>query len=393
MDCFNCGEKLNKSDIFCIKCGTPVLTEDDIMTIPVSNYASTAQRTGPLPTVEVAPETDTMRYENGSAAKIKKSKIKPPKIKKPGTKKPGRKKQISEHVDNEPLADALPIDEHAQGELSVEKHQKSNYSRAIVITSTIIVCFALIGVGLYFLIRTAPEPETGAEFMVSAPVAENAAEQPDSARDTIRLPEFTVTGITIITDGHIQTTFHTTIDGTVDLQAQIEPAELEEDIIWYSSDPDVLEVVQIDGRGTQAQITGRTWGVADIIVSAGGFEAVFPVSVDDYPMHLQLESAIENGSLPIWITMTWTDGENAGKETFLERDEDTQVWRIAGATGLGEVKPVFSKDSVAFMISLPDESKVFYLFAVGTGQYKEPGSLDVENFDWEFSTYQPEPEG
>ena len=250
MDCFNCGEKLNKSDIFCIKCGTPVLTEDDIMTIPVSNYASTAQRTGPLPTIETTPETDTMRYENAAAAKLKQSKRK-----RPGFKKPGRKKPEAGHMTNEHAADAEPKPEHAPGELPEGEHKKKNYTRAIVIISTIIVCFALIGVGLYYLVRPPQAQEAETEPSISAPESENVTEQTDPEREVIPLPEFTVTGITIITDGHIQTAFHTTIDGTVDLQAQIEPAGLEEDIIWYSSDPEVLEVVQINGRGTQAQIT------------------------------------------------------------------------------------------------------------------------------------------
>ena len=34
MTCSHCGAKLNKKDILCLRCGTPVLTEDDITLMP-----------------------------------------------------------------------------------------------------------------------------------------------------------------------------------------------------------------------------------------------------------------------------------------------------------------------------------------------------------------------
>jgi len=34
MYCLHCGANLNKKDILCLRCGTPVLTEDDITLMP-----------------------------------------------------------------------------------------------------------------------------------------------------------------------------------------------------------------------------------------------------------------------------------------------------------------------------------------------------------------------
>lgn len=382
MKCFHCGENLNKSDIFCIKCTTPVLTEDDAALV---NYSKA------LPNVEhdAGQYSDTMQFISETPPDSKQSQNTQPKNTQPKITQQGRAQTEKDKIKSAP--------------------PKKGKSRTFVIVTTIAVCIALIGIGLFFLVwfpqlqqdgRTPAISDNGTDDGTDAETDNGTDLNADLNADLSQagpgtdteLPSQEITAINIFSGGRVQTQFHAMVNETITLSARIVPEGVDADITWTSSDPEVLEVVQVDARGLEARITGLTVGVADIIVSAGGFEHYYVVFVDNFPMHLQLESAIESDGTPILLTILWSSGPYADENTYLERDGDSQAWTMSGAYRTGEINPIFDWDDNALTITIPTSSRMFFLFA-DSGNFKYPDGTDRDDFFWWFTTIQIEPEG
>jgi len=60
---------------------------------------------------------------------------------------------------------------------------------------------------------------------------------------------------------------------TLDFSVRIEPIDVEEEIIWTSSNPAVFEVVPLNTEHTQVRVTPQGRGTAVLTVSVGGVEA------------------------------------------------------------------------------------------------------------------------
>jgi len=185
------------------------------------------------------------------------------------------------------------------------------------------------------------------------------------------------------------------VDEVVTLHAQILPEGVDANVTWTSSDPDILDILSFSHNGLEAAINGKFPGVADIIMTAGDFEMTYAVFVDDLPLHIQLENAINNRNEDIWLTITWTSGEHneSGLKTLFERDSETREWIMEGAYSRSEPEPIFSNTNNAFTIGFADTPRVFYFFADSTGHYRNPDGTDDEDFIWEFMTTLIEPEG
>ena len=67
MYCIHCGGQMSKSDIFCSRCKTPVLTEDDIASLP---HTAAVILTIPETHVDNAPGSGTARYTETSSNPI-----------------------------------------------------------------------------------------------------------------------------------------------------------------------------------------------------------------------------------------------------------------------------------------------------------------------------------
>lgn len=370
MRCFHCGESLSKSDIFCIRCKTPVLTEDDAALV---NYNIA------LPNLENNTEqySDTMHFIGETPTDS----------------------EQSQTIQSQVIRQGRGQAEEKQIELAPPKKGKS---QAFVIIVTIAVCIALVGIGLFFLVWFPQLQQDGRAPIVSDNGTDNGSGNGSDANadsnqagpgTDSEFPAQTVTAINILSGGRVQTEFHAMVDETITLSARIVPEGVDANIVWISSDPDVLEVVQVDARGLEARVTGLAAGVADIVVSAGDFEYNYIVFVDDLPMHLQLESAIESADTSIWLTIFWSTGPHSDEDTTFERDGDSHVWTMGGASGTGEVTPIFGRDENAITITLPTSSRIYFLFADSTGNFKYPDGTDSDDFFWWFMTTQIEPEG
>jgi len=350
-----------------------VLTEDDIMTLPNPNYANTAQRNGNTQPADIKQKTDTMRFANGSSIE---------------NKQPG-----VEHLNSEHPTGILPEDEHEIDELPAGGHPGRNISRAAVIVITIIACFALIGTGMYFFIRSPGSQKESMEPVISEAGTKEDTDQSDNERNLILPSSHSITTINILSDGRIQTEFHTMVNETVLLRARIVPEGIDVDIVWTSSDPEVLDVISLDQKGHEAHITGKAAGVADIILTAGSFEVSYPVFIDNNPMDLQLETAIADSDTPIWLTISWTSGQLTGQDTVFERAPEDQAWTMESITLRGEVEPAFGRENNIFTISFPDEERMYYLFSDGLGHLSKPDGTEKDEFTWGFKTTLIEAEG
>ena len=378
MDCLHCGAHLDKLDILCLRCGTPVLTEDDISLMP--NAATTRfineahSNTGSLENDFSLHGSDTLHADHSKLIVTAEPKI---------TTQPG--------VYTRPGVSTQQADDYQDEDQLYEVQPRVSNLKAVLIT--IAIAFTVIaGIFLFIILRPSDAQRDGADPSLSAPGAD------DSTGAGITVGSQSATMIYIFRDGMVQTDFHTMVGETVLLSARIEPDGVEGNIVWTSSDPLVLEVVQLDQRGLEASITGIAAGVEDLYVRVGNFEVSYTVFIDNLPMHLQLENAIENNNTPIWLTITFNDGSDDGDVISFERDIAGNVWLMEDSTDQIEVDPVFGRDGSALTMGFRGQAgvfstEVFYFFANGSGHMTSPLSGSEEQFSWWFITYMIEPEG
>ncbi|MDR2572671.1 MAG: hypothetical protein LBD23_20585 [Oscillospiraceae bacterium] len=385
MTCFNCGAKLEKSDIFCIRCETPVLTEDDTALLHYAKqqtdddeYGDTANYSDSMPIINVTPNFTSSLSGNIS-----------------GQPSTSRYNESLSHSDSaRSLKPELPEPEQTEP-------VKQKFSFPAIVSITIVVCFAIIGVVMYYLVFSPDTPNDVVD--PDNPVINNNGnngnngsngndEDPQNTPDTTGAHQ-QVSSITITSGGRVQTEFHTRVSETISLSARIEPEGTDADVIWTSSDPDVLEVVATDQGGTEAQITGIIAGVADIIVRAGDIEIDFVVFIDDFPIHAQLEDAILNTNTEIWVVITWTSGPFENQSTIFERSGNVSQWIVDDASERSQVQLSFAMENNVFRIELPTSSRIYYLFADSTGYYRYPDGTDTDYFTWEFMTSQLDAQG
>ena len=364
MNCLHCGAKMEKSDIFCITCGTPVLTDDDITLMPnaeTTKFVNEAQYSGPDPHTDDALYTaivpsETVIFDNRS--------------------------------------------DTGQDELSKEKQQsdlqpQNKNNRGKLIAALSVSLALLLGFGLFFFFRSPDTPHEDADLGISSSDTNGEQDQTDPLNDPHGTVPPDVTAIVLLSEGRAQTEFHTKVNETISLHVMFEPDGATADVTWASSDPAVLQIrLNTESNGLEADIWGITAGVADIIISAGGIEERFVVFVDNLPMHDQLAAVIAENISPIWLTLTWTDGQNAGKDIILERNPDNLTWTLTDAFDIIDVHPDIGSDNNALTIKLFEFEGIFYLFADGTGFIADPrSSVDLQEFRWEFKTTLIEPEG
>jgi len=282
---------------------------------------------------------------------------------------------------------AEPIIEDGYDDYYEESDYKKNNRKAGIATVAIIL-IAVIGLGIFLLLHLRDNEE---DSLVNGN-GENI-EYNEIDVDYLQAMPDGVASIILSYSGRPQMEFHTRVSETITLRAQIIPEGLDYDIHWESSDPEILEIIQLDSSGLEATITGIAAGVADIIVTAGDFEMDFVVYIDDYPIHLQLENAINNEQYGIWITIIWTSGEYNGYEFSFLRDKYNGVWVMHGASGSEEVEPIFNMEHNAFTVGFPDTTRLLYFFADNTGHLSEPDGDHTEDFIWWFFAADTELEG
>jgi hypothetical protein len=306
----------------------------------------------------------------------------------------------TQHVDpvvpiviKKPKDSTQQVNDVQDDEQLYEMQPASSNIKAVLITIGI-ACTVIVGIFLFIILRPTDAQRNGADPSLSAPGAEDGT----GSGSGITAGSQSATMIYIYRDGVVQNDFHTMVGETVLLRARVEPEGVEGDIIWSSSDPLILEVAQLDRRGLEASITGIAAGVEDLYVRIGEYEISYPVFIDNQPMHLQLENAIDNNNTPIWMTITFNSGSNEGDIIRFERDVDRNIWLMEDSTDQIEVDPVFSRDGNALTMRFRGQAgifstEVFYFFANGSGHISSPQSGAEEQLSWWFITFMTEPEG
>jgi len=423
MDCLSCGEKLGKSDIYCISCEAPVLTEDDVSTmlstdsskyIDIVTNAGSEQASDTMPFIEQefskksgvmesggsdseVPDDVTMMYEhqNGDSLNGLSQNEKKPNSMTRIYRKAKSKTKAVERLKGISLKSFSRKDNTQEEDELSEPLPDKKQSRPVVIAGTIVACFALIGVGLFFLLRSPEMPDEHEPIDPEPVIAVSDArpERTEPVYEAVSHVKREVSAIDVSSNGHMLTTFHTLVDDVVLLRAHVFPEDIDAEVTWSSSDTEVLIVIPVDQIGFEAEIRGIAAGIVDIVLSVDDFEVRYEVYVDNYPIHLQLEDAVENTDTEIWLTITWIDGQRTGQEMLFERSGENQYWYMQEPLGVKSIDPVFGIEGNALTIRSPDDNKVFYFFAAGIGQYKNPDGTENEEFIWEFSTTRIEPEG
>jgi len=364
MYCLHCGAELNKKDILCLRCGTPVLTEDDITLMPnavTTRFINEAHNnTGPI-YKDSSASIDLTQHVNASTTSSL------------SQKNSDRQKNDSEYG---------------------EKPDKMK-NRKTAIKTSILMGAVLIGITAFFLYYmlqpTAPRhggadpslpPSSGTESTDG--MESNDGEEQAGSENGIA-ESYEITGINIFRDRVLQTEIHAMVDEVHILDARLVPIEAEGNIKWISSDPDVLEVVLTSPDGSEASITGKAVGVSDLIITAGDIEVRFIVNVGRHLMREHLESALADDDTTIWLTITWSSGPDFQKVILFERDIDNDVWFREDETGRVEADIDFTGEEEALTMMLRGSPNVYSLFANGTGQMEAPDGK-IEVFSWWFTS-------
>ena len=420
MTCFHCGAQLNSNDIFCSKCKTPVLTEDDaalanfnraLQESGLTQFNSAARIAGSLPEPFNSYPEKTTRTPDPLPEPFNSypTSVPRPKTKMRGETRGEAQSEIRDEIrgKSEPPAKADKFADKFADEFSFEfaeesVEEKTGYtgSRLKLILITIFVFLAVLVAAFYFLIihpTGAPIPRPGSTGGIST--GDTGTPQGDASAGSssstggMGTGSSAVSSIKLTDDGREQSEFHVRINETIVLQARLGPEGADAEVTWASGDPEILDVVQTGSGGRDARITGRAAGVVDIIVSAGGIEANYPIFVDDFPLHVQLADAIEYTTTTIWITILWMTGPDADYETLLIRDPDSRQWVMEDFSSGIDVSPVFNFENKSFVIEIPATDMSFYLFNDMTGHSQNSDGTNSEDFIWWFSTIHIEPEG
>ena len=357
MDCLNCGAELHKNDIFCINCETPVLTDDDLELMANMDFEQTG---------DALQDTITRSASDSIFDSL----------------------SLDEDEDSE--------EQHEEGELQDEYVRKNGGSRKAIIITASIVCAVIIGFGIFLWLRPSSAPPGESDPLPPVNDINNPDERPnENGTENTPPPDVinTVSAIEVLRGGRVQEEFHVSVGETVMLSARLIPEGASGDITWSSSDPEVIEVSQSNISGTDATIIGIGAGVADIIVTVGNIEERYVVFVDNMPVTMQLENALNDSDTAIWLTISWLDDDRFGQEIVFERDLDTQTWTLESAAERGEVEPTFGNEDGVITIIFPTSTKIYYLFDDSMGFYRNPDGTDSEDFMWWFKTSLVEPEG
>ena len=383
MNCLQCGAKLEKTDIFCIKCETPVLTDDDIILMP---NAETTKFVNEAQYIDPKPHSNEILY----TAELKSA-----------TAKFDAQYNTVDNLIIEKARDPGLSDENGDTKFydlqSGGFDKKRNNRKAVIITSAVAFVLAA-GFGLFLFLSssgTKPDDPDAASPVSGSAENDNAVTVPPAAGRDISdsAPAPDVTEIILLSNGRVQTEFHTKVGASVLLQAKLGPEGADADVLWSSSDPEVLDVRSSVSNGSEAFIVGVAAGVADIIVSAGGVEFYYIVFVDNMPFHVQLENAVADEGTSVWLTLFWSGSAAAGRETGFEREAGSSVWNMEDASGRVEVVPVFGSENDAFIFELTGIPGVYFLFGDGSGYIRYPDGTENEDFEWSFMTTLIEPEG
>jgi len=278
-----------------------------------------------------------------------------------------------------------------------DRYVRKRYTNrnAIIITAAVVLS-VIIGIIVFIWIGPSrPAPDVNTPPVTSPPPGNNGNDTDPDNNDREVPPDivYTVSGINLFNNGRLQVEFHVNVGETVILTSGLVPEGAVYDVLWSSSDTEVIEVTQTDSSGFEARIAGVGPGVADIVVSAGGFEETYVVFVDNLSLTIQFDNALNNEDLPIWLTIAWIDEDRMGEQIVFERDKENQLWIMESAAERGPVNPTFVKENDRILITFPDTDKVYFLFDDSMGFYGHHGAPDNENFLWWFKTEIIEPEG
>ena len=86
-------------------------------------------------------------------------------------------------------------------------------------------------------------------------------------------PEVRSVSIVYGSQNRVMTDFTVRVGEPVPLRVRVEPAGVGEEIIWFSSNTAVFEVVPTNMEGTAARVTGQGRGTATLTVTVGGITA------------------------------------------------------------------------------------------------------------------------
>ena len=86
-------------------------------------------------------------------------------------------------------------------------------------------------------------------------------------------PAPTVRNVIITYNGRENRDFTASVGERVDLRVTVVPDDIEEEVIWTSSNESIFQVVPTNTQGTAARVTGLGRGTATLTASVGGFDA------------------------------------------------------------------------------------------------------------------------
>jgi len=393
MPCSNCGAEVNKRDIFCEECQTPVITEDDIELMPnamVTMFVNEAQYNPE--TLQNNPSvigSDTMPVSADSLSV---------------------NEDLSGSEATKPIVTvdtgSFPAKQRKPQKQQKQQNPRKKSSRTVAGIIMTIFCVVVIGFGIFWIIHSLGAEQNNADpggtvieipgvavpITVETPTPTIQDDTEDPTPDI--MPD--IISIELFLGDRLYSEFHIMVNETVTLRAVPVPSGIDADISWRSSDPNALTVTQHDQNGREATITSNAAGVVDIIVTLGDYETSYAVFIGGLPLHIQLEDAIKDINEAIWLEIEWTSGRHSGQKVLFTRAAGEQLWIRDDASGNDVARLDFKYEENAFIIDDLESAYTYHFFADATGHVEiaeRTETLDFHHFSWHFKTTIIEPEG
>ena|GEM_PF-3633155 len=202
--------------------------------------------------------------------------------------------------------------------------------------------------------------------------------------------ESNVDNIYILHDDNVMTDLLITEGEGARLHLRIEPFITETEILWESSDPNVLTITS-NPTENSIYIHGLRSGYATISVRVNNSVETCIIYVSENITHAPLPAAhnplsdtIQNTTNHVHLTATWNEGQYRGKSTVFERVEGSSQWTMESRSGgVSPIDAGISYENGVLTIIVSGQSPWYYYFQEdGTGYMIHPDGTTRENFTW-----------
>lgn len=343
--CINCGYELGEKDIFCVNCGTPVLSDTSANT---DIYGDTGNLTQPIESNQTYQSYQTDQstqhyqydpshqaeqgYQADQATQLYQSDPSYQATQAYHANQPTQQyQQDQKYHTNQPYQTNQPYKAHQPYQANKPKSPGMSTNSKVLLICGGALLLILLGFGIWFFMFRDAEPNPD----VDEPVVEVPEDLPPD--DTLPEPMPQVESVAIIYDSAPVNNIALFADDIITLRLEVNPDISDAEVFWLSSNPDVLDIVSTTPNNREATVMAISPGRATLTVTVEGVRTicVFDVIDDQNDEPIPVEPPIIDEPPPF---VSDVEGELARiREIWTESRLDIDNGRVQ-PTGTDDVK-------------------------------------------------------